>query len=207
MRAQNHNIRNLYPFVAIFVLLALLVGVLYSFQAGTIGAEAARVYVDALGMVATLALLYFAYVNIMSARYENLASAELAVRPIFAWELSEQGQKAILDYYTVKHPIYDLKIDISMGGGSKTVDEHHLEVREVNPLAQRKEDLTVFVRDNMKDGAGTLAIRISYHSELGGKYEFEFSKEVSAKGRALSFHHRKLLWAKYPWKDEITYFK
>jgi hypothetical protein len=207
MRGRKGSILSRYPYVAIAVLLLALLIVIYQFQSGAIGFEAARVYVDALGMVATLALLYFAYINIISVRYENVASAELAVRPIFGWELAGDGQKAFMTYYTARHPVYDLKIEILMGNGRMGVEERHLEVREVNPLASRKQNVTKFVLENMKEGGGKLTIRISYHSELGGKYEFEFTKEVTKKGSALLFHHRKFHWAKYPWKEDITYFE
>ncbi len=207
MRSGWKRIGGAYLYFALLLLLLALASVLYYFGMGEIGPEAARVYVDALGMVATLALLYFAYVNIVSARYENVASAELAVRPILAWELSGEGGRAALTYHAVKHPIYDLRAEITVGKGRRVVEERHIDVLEANPQAKYSHDMTQFVRDNLKNGEGKLCILISYHSELGGKYDFEFSKEVSAKGRALQFHHRKILWGKYPWKEERTYFE
>jgi len=55
-------------------------------------AESARVYVQALTTVATLALLYYAYFSATSKRDEEIARLELAVRPILDREIESKGR-------------------------------------------------------------------------------------------------------------------
>jgi hypothetical protein len=194
------------PYVIIFALLLVMGLTLWEFYSGAIVADSARVYLQALEIIATLSLLYFAYANLASARSETITNAELAVRPILVWELEGKGKRAQFTYHTLKHPIYDLTVDFLLHGKRHQVEERHLDVSEANGQTARTADITDFLRSTGKEG-GKVRIRMAYQSELGGKYEFEFTKEVDIKNGAYSFHHRKIIWAKYPWRDTATYFE
>jgi len=195
-------------YLVVLALLAMLLAVLHSFNSGKIDVESAKVYVQALSAIATLALLYYAYYNVVSRQQEDIAQLELAVRPILVWELEQTRSGACLSYRAIKHPIYDLRADLSLGKESICIEERHLDVSDSNPAACRSADISGFLSGGLGGGkAGILSIRFSYHSEVGGKYEFLFSKEVLRHGRGFRFQHRKILSAKYPWKKEKVSFE
>ena len=200
-------VREKYIYLVVLALLLLLGYVLMIFQAGAIAPESARVYVESLVAIATLALLYFAYFNVASKKEEDIARLELAVRPILVWELEPKDSGAQLVYRTLKHPIYDFKATLRADGKQLVLDEKHIDVFEAGPNAEKKKDVTAFVRGMMngKD-ARKLDIVFAYHSEAGGHYELVFSKEVSRKGKGFLFEHRKFVSAKYPWRSEAVLF-
>jgi len=200
-------IREKYIYLVVLALLLLLGYVLMIFQAGNIPPEAARVYLEALVAIATLALLYFAYFNVASKKAEDVARLELAVRPILIWELEPKNGGAQMVYRSVKHPIYDFRATLSCAGKELVLDERHIDVFEANPDAEKKRDVTAFIREAMgsKDSR-KLGIIFTYHSEAGGHYELVFSKEVSRKGKGFLFEHRKFVSAKYPWRAEAVLF-
>ncbi len=198
--------RQSLPYAIIFVLLCVMGLTLWEFYAGAIAPDAANVYLRALEIIATLSLLYFAYANLVSARSESITNAELAVRPVFVWELEGKGKRALFTYHTLKHPIYDLTIDLMAHGKHHRIEERHLDVSEDNVPNARFADITAFLRQADSQG-GRMKVKIMFNSELGGKYEFEFTKEAECKNGAYSFHHRKIIWAKYPWRENQTYFE
>ena len=200
-------VREKYIYLVVLALLLLLGYILMIFQAGQIAPEAARVYVESLVAIATLALLYFAYFNVASKKEEDIARLELAVRPILAWELEGEGSRAFLKYKTLKHPIYDLKAVLRAGEKKLELDERHLDVFEASPLNERKRDVTSFVEGCIgKEKLRTLEIIFTYHSEAGGHYELAFTKEMLKKARGYSFEHRKFVSAKYPWRASPVIF-
>ncbi|MFA6907824.1 MAG: hypothetical protein WC263_03270 [Candidatus Micrarchaeia archaeon] len=201
------RIREKYIYLVVLALLLLLGYVLIVFQEGLIGPEHARVYVESLVAIATLALLYFAYFNVASKKEEDIARLELAVRPILVWELEGDGNLAVLKYKTIKHPIYDFKATLRAGGKKLALDERHLDVFEANPNAERRRDVTSFVKGCLgKDSVRTLEIDFAYHSEAGGHYDLAFTKEMVKKARGFSFEHRKFVSAKYPWRAKPVIF-
>ena len=200
-------IREKYIYLVVLALLLLLGYVLIIFQEGTIPPESARVYVESLVAIATLALLYFAYFNVASKKEEDIARLELAVRPILIWELAAEGSRAVLSYKTIKHPIYDFKALLRCRGKEFALEERHLDVFEANPNSERKRDITPFVNDCLeKDGTRTLDIVFTYHSEAGGRYVLDFTKEMLRKGKSTAFEHRKFVSAKYPWRAAPVVF-
>jgi hypothetical protein len=200
-------VRQKYIYLVVLALLALMGAVICLYQSQAFTYNDARVYLEALTGIATLALLYFAYFNVISKKNDDAARLELAVRPILIWELEGVKGKALLSYKTIKHPIYDFCAKLSAGGKELTLDERHLDVFEANPSAARQHDITGFVRGAMGGkGARTLSILFTYHSEAGGKYELAFTKEIALKGGALSFAHRKIISAKYPWREQAVRF-
>ncbi|MEM4633891.1 MAG: hypothetical protein QW275_01930 [Candidatus Anstonellaceae archaeon] len=198
--------KSIYLFV--IVLLFLIVFVILLFQQGLIDADSARVYLQAWTGIATLALLYFAYFNIISKREEDTARLELAVRPILVWELqSPNKSSAIISYRAIKHPIYDFQATIRLNDEQIRIDERHLDVSEVHPEAERRVDLTDFIFKGLQNKEmGLMKIDFAYYSEVGGKYEFSFTKEVIKRKGKLFFKHRKIISAKYPWKKEAVVF-
>ncbi|MFA5930483.1 MAG: hypothetical protein WC861_06385 [Candidatus Micrarchaeia archaeon] len=201
------RIREKYIYFVVLALLTLLGYILIVFQEGIIAPEYARVYVESLVAIATLALLYFAYFNVASKKEEDIARLELAVRPILVWELEGDGNLAVLKYKTIKHPIYDFKAVLRAGGKKLALDERHLDVFEANPNSERKRDITSFVKDCLgKGSARTLEIVFTYHSEAGGHYELVFTKQIQKKARGFSFEHRKFVSAKYPWRASPVIF-
>ncbi|MCX8197974.1 MAG: hypothetical protein N3F07_02140 [Candidatus Micrarchaeota archaeon] len=207
MRNFPSWIAEKYIYAVVVSLLLLILWVIYLFQAGSIDAESARIYLQALTGIATLALLYYAYFNVESKREEDTARLELAVRPILIWELQSSNGGAALSYKTIKHPIYDFQATISLNGKSIRIDERHLDVSEAHPEAERKADLAGFIVKSLgKKQEGTMHLRFSYHSEAGGKYELYFTKEVLRQKNGFLFQHRKIISAKYPWrKDEVLF--
>ena len=201
-------LRENYIYVVVLVLLVALLAVMYIFQQGRIDPDSARVYVEALTAVATLALLYYAYFNVASRKEEDIAQLELAVRPIFIWELESTDGKAFLTYSTIKHPIYDMKAIMKMGGEWMRLEERHLDVVEAHPEAERRVDVSRFISKGLgKEKSSLLELDFSYHSEVGGRYEFAFTKEVVKKRHGFSAQHRKIVSAKYPWRSKAVTFE
>lgn len=201
-------IREKYIYIVVTVLLLLLLAVIYVFQSGGIDVESAKVYLQALTAVATLALLYYAYYNVASKKEEDIARLELAVRPILIWEIENRNGGALFTYKTIKHPIYDMRIRLSLGTKEHEIEERHLDVAEASPLHERKVDLTKFISQGLgKEKMRLLSIDFTYHSEVGGRYGFSFTKEVLGKGRGFFFQHRKIISAKYPWRKEAVVFE
>ncbi|MEM4348340.1 MAG: hypothetical protein QXN37_02110 [Candidatus Anstonellaceae archaeon] len=197
--------RAIYIFVVI--LLGCIILVVWLFHSGKIDVEAARIYLQALTGIATLALLYFAYFNVMSKKEEDTARLELAVRPILVWELQSKNSGAEFIYKALKHPIYDLQASIQLNNEIMRIEERHLDAADSNPWAERKIELGSFILKGLgKNNEGTIRIRFSYHSEVGGKYEFSFTKEVVRKQKGFLFQHRKIVSAKYPWKQKEIEF-
>lgn len=199
-----------YIFIGIAVLLIMLAAVLYEFTNAALSYEQARVFIEAISIVATLSLLYFAYVNVLSSRTKDIAAAELAVRPILIWKIAQEGKKSVFLYRTIKHPIYDLDVQLELAGKKLEIFERHLDVSEQNGDIHKNEkekDITAFIRSSL--GArdeGKMLITLSYHSEVGGRYEACFSKEIKAGAKGMQLLDRKILWADYPWRDEKVYF-
>jgi len=200
-------VRGRYIYLVVFALLLLLGSTLMLYQNNEIGYEGARVYIESLTAIATLTLLYFAYFNISSKKAEDVARLELAVRPILVWELEPKNSGAQMVYKTIKHPIYDFRATLSAAGKELALDERHIEVFETNPNAEKKRDVTAFIREVMgaKD-MRKLNITFAYHSEAGGHYELAFTKEISRKGKGFLIEHRKFVSAKYPWRSEAVQF-
>jgi len=200
-------IKEKYIYLVVLVLLVLFGYVIWLYQAGDMNYEAARVYLEVLTGIATLALLYFAYFNVASKKAEDIAQLELAVRPIFVWELEGNGSSAVLRYKAVKHPIYDFKAALRAGGKELSLNERHIDVFESAPNGEKKKDVTEFIRAALgSKGARKLDIIFTYHSEAGGHYALVFSKEVSREGKGFLFEHRKFVSAKYPWRTEAVQF-
>ncbi|VVC02203.1 Uncharacterised protein [uncultured archaeon] len=201
-------LRDKVIYFTVLVLLILLIGVMYVFQAGQMDVESAKVYLQALTAIATLALLYYAYFNVASKEEEDVAQLELALRPIFIWELETQNSSAKLVYKTIKHPLYDFKAVLELGGKEMILEERHLDVSDSNPNAARSADISQFVSNGISSGkSAILDLKFSYHSEVGGRYEFDFTKEVVKKPRGFLFEHRKIVSAKYPWRKAVVKFE
>lgn len=200
-------LKEKFIYIAVLVLLLALAYVITIFQAGKIDVEAAKVYVQALTAVATLALLYYAYYNVASKKEEDIARLELAVRPIFVWELEAKNGGAELEYKTLKHPIYDLHVAMNLGGKEHSFEERHLDVFEAHPGTERKYKVTKFISEGLAgEKMRILSISFTYHSEVGGRYIFTFTKEVVQQKKGFLFQHRKIVSAKYPWKNETVRF-
>ncbi len=195
-------------YLTVLVLLILLILVMYVFAAGRMDVESAKVYLQALTAIATLALLYYAYFNVASKQEEDVAHLELAVRPIFVWEIEAVNSGARLVYKTIKHPLYDFKAVLALGGKEMAIEERHLDVSENNPNTVRSVDVAKFISGGLRSGKSSLLdVKFSYHSEVGGRYQFDFTKEVVLKGNGFLFQHRKIVSAKYPWRKDVVKFE
>ncbi|MFA4982887.1 MAG: hypothetical protein WC588_01595 [Candidatus Micrarchaeia archaeon] len=195
-----------YIYILVLVLLSLLLLVIFIFNTGGMDAESARVYVQTLTTVATLALLYYAYFNATSKKEEDIARLELAVRPILDWEIENRGETVYLVLSAIKHPIYDLHVVLRMAGQAYAIDEKHIDVSGSHPNTSRKADISKFLEDSFGGQKNVLSLHFTCHSEVGGKYEFLFTKETSMKGGDFVFQHRKIIYAKYPWRAEPVRF-
>ena len=196
-----------YVYIVVVSLLAMLVWIMTVFTAGKISTDEARVYLEAMTALATLALLYYAYFNVASKREEDTARLELAVRPILLWEIESDGAKANFTYKTIKHPLYDFRATLQLEGEALEINDRHLDVAEAHPGNERVRDVTNFISHGLGKGKiNVLELTISYHSEVGGRYEFFFTKEVLRKKNAFVFQHRKFVSAKYPWRTAPVTF-
>ncbi len=201
-------LREKYIYIAVLSLLLLLFWTIWLFQEGKMDVESAKVYLQALTALATLALLYYSYYNVVSKREEDISRLELAVRPILVWELESEGKKAILTYKTIKHPLYDFKAIFQLGGKTLEIDDRHLDVSEAHPGHERVRDVTDFISSAIgSERAKVLNLNLSYHSEVGGRYDFLFTKEVVRKTGGFVFQHRKIISAKYPWRAMPVVFE
>ena len=200
-------LRERYIYIVILVLIVLIAATLVAFNGKIIDNEAAKVYLQALTAIATLALLFYAYFNVASQRKGEIAHLELAVRPIFIWELQSKNGGAELTYKTQKHPIYDLHAVFKIGDKKLMMDDRHLDVFEVNPMAERQKNVSNFISTSIgRQKKSLLEIIFIYHSEAGGRYELFFTKEVVKKPHGFLFQHRRFISAKYPWNDERIIF-
>lgn len=200
-------VKERYIYFVVVILLALIAATMFVFAMGKIGNDDARVYIESFSGIATLALLYFAYFNMAHQRKGEVAQLELAVRPIFIWEIESKDGGAELTYKTQKHPIYDLHGILKIGDRQFAVEEQHLDVFEANPMAHREKNVTQFVSSSLgKRKKALLEIFFVYHSEAGGRYELFFTKEVVRKKDGYLFQHRKFISARYPWNDERIVF-
>lgn len=87
-------------------------------------------------------------------------------------------------------------------------EERHLDVSEANPGSERAYEVGRFIAGGMAgEKMRLLGITFAYHSEVGGRYEFSFTKEVLKKPHGFLFQHRKIISAKYPWKKEPVRFE
>jgi hypothetical protein len=190
-------------YIVVFLLLVSMGATIFWYNGGAISYETSRIYLEASTGIATLALLFYAYSNFASKREEDTARLELAVRPILAWETESRGGKALLSYRSIKHPIYDLHVSLGLGAESLHITDRHIDVFDERLRNMHEQDITEFVRRGMgKSQQGLLSVRFTCHSEVGGRYCFVFSKEVTRGKGGYTFHHRKLVSAKYPWKAE-----
>ncbi|MFA6489209.1 MAG: hypothetical protein WCT52_00845 [Candidatus Micrarchaeia archaeon] len=200
-------LREKYVYIVVLSLLILLIWTMHVFQQGGMDVESAKVYLQALTVVATLALLYYAYFNVASKREEDTARLELAVRPILIWELEGEGGKVKLAYKTIKHPIYDFHATLRLGKKTLELAERHLDVFEAHPEHAYTRNLSDFVVEGMDDAKlKEMHLNFSYHSEVGGKYEFYFTKEVLREKKGFVFQHRNFVSAKYPWRSAKIVF-
>ncbi|VVC01712.1 Uncharacterised protein [uncultured archaeon] len=200
-------VRERFIYAVVLVCVMLVAGTIAAYNSGKIDNETAKIYLQALTAIATLALLFYAYFNMASQRKGEIAHLELAVRPIFIWELESKNSGAELMYKSQKHPIYDLHAVLKMGDKKLVIDERHIDVVEANPMAERRKNVTHFISGALgKEKKSLLEIFFIYHSEAGGRYEFFFTKEVVKKPHGLLFQHRKFISAKYPWNEERVVF-
>lgn len=201
-------VREKYIYIAVLTLLLLLFWVIFLFQGGRMDVESAKVYLQALTALATLALLYYSYYNVVAKREEDISRLELAVRPIMIWELESDGKRANLTYKTIKHPLYDFRAVLQLDGETLEINDRHLDVAEAHPGHERVRDVTDFIATGLgKSKMKVLEMTLSYHSEVGGKYEFLFTKEVLRKKNSFLFQHRKIVSAKYPWRSVPVTFE
>ena len=201
-------VREKYIYLVVLALLLLFGYVILLYHTCGMGYEAARVYLEVLTGIATLALLYFAYFNVASKKAEDIARLELAVRSIFVWELEAKGSGAKLSYKSLKHPIYDFKATLRAGGKPLVLEERHLDVSDANSEAEKKRDVSAFVRSALGGrDSRRIELEFAYHSEAGGHYLLKFTKEAARKGNGFSFGHRKFVSAKYPWRAEAVQFE
>jgi hypothetical protein len=200
-------VRDRHIYIIVALLLALLAFVIYVYQSGGMNVEEAKMYLQGLTAAGTLVLLYYAYFNAASKKEEDTARLELAVRPIMIWELSAKGGKAILEYKTIKHPIYDFRAILMLGDEELRIDERHLDVFEADPNHGRQMDVTSFIRNGLAGAqSGKVGLSFSFHSEVGGRYSLAFTKQVLRAKSGFNFQHRKIISAKYPWKEEKISF-
>ena len=122
-----------YVYIVVVSLLAMLVWIMAVFTAGKISTDEARVYLEAMTALATLALLYYAYFNVASKRDEDTARLELAVRPILLWEIESDGARANFTYKTIKHPLYDFRATLQLEGETLEINDRHLDLAEAHP--------------------------------------------------------------------------
>lgn len=197
-----------YVFIGLALLLILLATVIYEFINSALTYEQARVFLESIAIVATISLLYFAYVNVLSSRTKDVAAAELAVRPILIWKIEYEGKRLLLTYKTIKHPIYDLGMELELAGKKLEAFDRHLDVTDSgSENNEKKRDITSFAKNALGNRSDAkMFIAISYHSEVGGRYEAYFSKDIKAARGTLQLLDRKILWAKYPWREEKVYF-
>lgn len=201
-------VRRTYVYFVVIILLLSVLWVIWVFRDGEMDSESARVYLQALTAVATLALLYYAYFNAASKREEDTARLELAVRPILIWELKNAAGRMKFAYRTIKHPIYDFHAKLRLGKKELVFDERHMDVSEAHPEHVHVRDLTDFILEGMDDAKmKVMHLDFAYNSEVGGKYELHFTKDILVEKKGFVFQHRNFVSAKYPWRAKPVIFE
>jgi len=87
------------------------------------------------------------------------------------------------------------------------IDQKHIDVSGTRTNASRKIDISSFLKESLIGTKGKLSLHFTCHSEVGGKYEFLFTKDIVKKGGEYSFQHREIIYAKYPWRAEPVKFE
>ncbi len=199
-------LKEKYIYLIVLLLILVLGYIIYLVQYQGMGVPEARMYLQALTAIATLTLLYYAYFNVVARKTEEIARLELAVRPVLVWELESKGSRAFLTYKAIKHPLYDLHTVLRIEGKTLEIDEKHLDI-DGGAGMERKRDITEFMSGTLSGNEKQkLQITFSFHSEIGGKYVFEFTKKVAKRKKGFDFRHRKIVSAKYPWRKEKVDF-
>lgn len=197
-----------YVHFVVLLLLVTLADTVLNYRSGGMGAEDAKVVLQALTGIATLAILYFAYFYITSKKEEDTARLELAVRPTLGWDFESTEGGAILVLKSLSHPIYNLHATIRFGGKTFDVEEKHMDIYDAKSNVEKKVDVSEIIKQGMsKDKNQTLEITFTYHSEVGGKYVFIFTREVEKKPYGYVFKDQKIVSATYPWKSSPVTFK
>jgi hypothetical protein len=198
-----------YVHIVVLILLVTLASTALSFKQGKTNAEEANVILQALTGIATLAILYFAYFYITSKKEEDVARLELAVRPTLVWDIesSESGGVSLV-LKSLQHPVYNLHVALKVGGNSFDVEEKHMDIYDAKSNVEKKIDITEMVSKGLgKQKSAPIELTFTYHSEVGGKYVFVFSREVEKKPYGYFFKDQKIISATYPWKSAPTYFQ
>lgn len=197
-----------YVHFVVLMLLFTLADTVMNYRSGSMGAQDAMVVLMALTGIAILAILYFAYFYITSKKEEDVARLELAVRPTLVWDIqgSESGGVAMV-LHSTQHPIYNLHADLKIGDKKFELEERHIDIYDAKGNVEKKIDITDIVAQGMgKTKAQTLEVTFTYHSEVGGKYVFVFTRDVERKPYGFFFKDQKIISAQYPWKAAPTYF-
>ena len=197
-----------YVHFVVLILLFTLADTVMNYRSGSMGAQDAMVVLMALTGIAILAILYFAYFYITSKKEEDVARLELAVRPTLVWDIqgSDSGGVSMV-LHSTQHPIYNLHADLKIGGKSFELEERHIDIYDAKGNVEKKIDITDIVTQGMgKSKAETLEVTFTYHSEVGGKYVFVFTRDVEKKPYGFFFKDQKIVSALYPWKSAPTYF-
>jgi len=202
----KHEINAVFGMVVFFVALLALVLVLY--LQGTINYQTANVFTSALATVVTLTVLFSAFLSLEATRKKSLATSELSVRPYLIWNFEPKGREVILALESRNNQAFDLRFALEFGGAKHVIRERHIELStSEHPRVYRiriDEPLRKIMGGKT---SGTLYISTSFFSELGGKYEHMYRKEIEGvRGGKFVFGQRQIHSINMPWFENLISF-
>jgi hypothetical protein len=207
MRELMQMIKEKYIHVVIMIILLTLFEIVFNYKSGLLQSEDAKVGLQALTGIATLALLYFVYFYVASKKEEDIARLELPGRPVLVWDLESPDSGARLILKSMQHPIYNLVATLKLNGKEFRMEDKHIDIYDEHANVERKIDISDFLSEAFgQEKAGVIELSFTYHSEIGGRYKFVFTREAVKKPYGYVFKDPKIISAHYPWKKEPTYF-
>ncbi len=198
--------RTISVIVAVFLAAAIAVCEIY--WKGEISYDQAAVSLQTLYIVVTLSVLFSAYLALEASRQKALSTSELTSRPALHWNVVSKGRKPVLEVESRNNQAFDFEAKLECNGMEKTVVERHLEEsNDANPRVYAIPLGGFLPKALGQKSSATLHVDVTYYSELGGRYNYAYSKVFSRDKSGFRFQQRKLARVMLPWFSKPKEFR
>ncbi|MFA5105620.1 MAG: hypothetical protein WC506_01545 [Candidatus Micrarchaeia archaeon] len=189
----------------VFLLMAALVCAAY--WKGALTYEQARIIEEALSIIVTVSVLFSAFLSLEASRQKAVSASELASRPDLHWNVVPAGNQPKLEIESRKNQAFDFVARLECNGVSKTISERHLEESQDGSPRKYTIPLGDFFSKAIAQGdSSTVLVDVTFYSELGGRYNYAYSKKVSREKSGFKFSQRNLVMVTLPWFDKPRTF-
>lgn len=193
--------------VMAFVFLLMAALVCAAFWRGAVSYEQARVLLEALSIIVTVSVLFSAFLSLEASRQKAVSTSELASRPDLHWNVVPGGKQPHLEIESRRNQAFDFVARLECNGVSKTVSERHLEESQEGNPRKYTVPLGNFFSKAVAPGASeSVIVDVTFYSELGGRYNYAYSKTVFREKGGFRFSQRKLAKVMLPWFDKPKIF-